>query len=194
MSATSEVQICSNALLLLGQRPISSLNDPDGSAGDSVILAANFWPMVRQAVLRSHPWNCAMKRVALAPDSVAPAFDWSYAFTLPGDYMRTWTVGRDGDAPEWMVENGKILLDNAVCYLRYVFDNTDTTTYDGMLTLALTSGMAAAMAYPITKSQTEQDSMIKLHQFHLKQARTVDGQEGTGEQSPDSPLISVRGR
>ena len=194
MSATSEVQICSNALLLLGQSPISSLSDPDGTGSSSVLLCANLWPMVRQSVIRSHPWNCCMKRVVLAPDSATPAFDWSYQFTLPGDNLRVWTVGTDNVALEWFIENGKLLQDDAVCYLRYMFDNTDVTTYDAMLTLAMTSGMAAALAYPVTKSQTNQDAMVKLHQFHLKQARTVDGQEGTGEQSPDSPLIRVRGR
>jgi hypothetical protein len=32
------------------------------------------------------------------------------------------------------------------------------TKYDSMLTLAMTSGMAAVLAYPITKSQTQQDA------------------------------------
>jgi hypothetical protein len=194
MSATSDVQICSNALLLLGQRPISSLTDTAGTAGDSVVLASNLWPMLRTAVLRSHPWNCAMKRVALSPDAVAPAFDWTYAFTLPGDNLRVWSIGQDNDSPDWFIENGKILMDDAICYLRYLFDNTDATTYDALLTLAMTSGMAATMAYGITKSQTQQDAMLKLHQFHLKQARTVDGMEGTGEESEVSLLIQARGR
>ena len=156
------------------------------------MLAANLWPMVRTAVLRAHPWNCAMKRVVLSPDVTGPPFDKTYAFTLPGDNLRVWTVGKDVDAPKWMVENGKIVMSEAICYLRYIFDNTDATTYDSMLTLALTSGMAAAMAYPITKSQTNQEAMVKLHTYHLKQARTVDGFEGTGEESPDSVLISAR--
>jgi hypothetical protein len=189
MSATSEVQICSNALLLLGQNPISSFDDE----GDSALLASNLWPTVRDAVLRSHPWNCAMKRVVLSPDLTPPAFDWSYAFTLPGDYLRVWSIGRDFDNPKFFVENGKILIDDAICNLRYIFQQIDITKYDSLLILAMTSGMAAVLAYPITKSQTEQDAMMKLHQFHLKQARTADGQEGTGEESTDSPLIQVRG-
>jgi len=190
MSATSEVQICSNALLLLGQNPISSFDD----AGDSALLASNLWPTVRDAVLRSHPWNCAMKRVILSPDVAKPAFDWPYAFSLPGDYLRVWTVGRrDDNPPEYEVEGGKILLNDAICYLRYIFQQTDITKYDAMLILALHSGMAAIFAYPITKSQTEQDAMLKLHISHLKLARTLDGQEGTGENSGVAELILARG-
>jgi hypothetical protein len=68
--------------------------------------------------------------------------------------------------------------------MRYIQQLTDVTKYDSMLTLAMTSGMKAVLAYPITKSATrQQDASIKLHEFHLKQARTVDGMEGTGERA-----------
>lgn len=190
MAASSEVAICSNALLLVGQRPINSFGDD----GDPALLCSNLWPTVRDAVLRSHPWNCAMKRVALAPDAVAPAFDWTYRFQLPGDFMRAWSVGRDDDSvPDWAIENGYIVMDSAICYLRYITQLTDVTKYDSLLTMAMTSGMASVLAYPVTKSQTQQDAMMKLHQFHLKQARTADGMEGTGEASDVPELIKARG-
>lgn len=189
MSATSEIQICSNALLLIGSRTISSFADE----GDPTTICSNLWPTVRDAVLRSHPWNSAMKRVALAPDATAPAFDWAYRFQLPGDYLRAWTVGSDGESPDWNIEDGYILMDDAICYLRYIRQLIDVTKYDSMLTLAMTSGMAAVLAYPLTKSQSNQEAMVKLHQFHLKQARTVDGMEGTGEEGQVSELIRVRG-
>jgi len=190
MAASSEVQICSNGLLLVGARPISSFGDD----GDPALLCSNLWPSVRDAVLRSHPWNCAMKRVALAPDAIAPAFDWSYRFQLPGDYLRAWVVGRDDESPAWQIEEGYIVMDDATCYLRYIKQLTDVTKYDSLLTLAMQSGMAAVLAYPITKSQTQQDAMVKLHQFHLKLARTVDGMEGTGEDGEVSALIAARGQ
>lgn len=191
MAASSDVQICSNALLMLGASPISSFAED----GDRALLCANLWPTVRDAVLRSHPWNCAMKRVALAKDTVTPDFDWAFRFQLPGDCLRVWTIGRDdSNTPEFMVENGFIVTDEAICYLRYIQQLTDVAKYDSMLTLALTSGMKAILAYPITKSAVEQDSAIKLHQFHLKQARTVDGMEGTGEAEQVSDLIMARGR
>lgn len=190
MAASSEVQICSNALLLVGGRTISAFTDD----GDPATLCSNLWPTVRDAVLRSHPWNCAMKRVVLAADAVAPAFDWAYRFQLPGDFMRAWVVGRDDESPRWQIEDGYVVLDDKVCYLRYIRQLTDVTKYDSLLTLAMTSGMAAVLAYPITKSQTQQDAMTKLHQFHLRLARTADGMEGTGEESEVSTLIAARGR
>lgn len=190
MPASSEVQICSNALLLLGSRPISSFSDD----GAPATICANLWATVRDAVLRSHPWNCAMKRVALAADATPPAFDWAYRYQLPGDFLRAWVVGRDDESPQWMIEDGYIVMDDAICYLRYIRQLTDVTKYDALLTEAMTSGMAATLAYPITKSQANQKAMLELHQFHLKLARTVDGMEGTGEAGQVPELIAARGR
>ena len=78
---STAVQVCSNALLTLGQAPINSFED----LSDRQLAAANLYPQIRDGVLRSHPWNCAVKRVVLSPDSQPPAFEWLYAYSLPGD-------------------------------------------------------------------------------------------------------------
>lgn len=188
--ATSDVQICSNALLLLGAEPISSFTEESENTG--ALLCANLWDTVRQSVLRSHPWNCATKRVVLAPETTAPAYDWGYSFLLPGDWLRTLSVGQIGESIEYQTEDNRILMDDAVCYLRYVFDQEDVPKYDSMLALAMTSAMAATLAYPITKSASQQEAMVKLHEFHLKRARAVNGQEDTPEEFGDFPVLSAR--
>src|SRR3546814_9999800 len=68
---TTEVSICSNALLRLGADPINSFDEADnfGSNIERARLCANLWPNVRRQVIRSHPWNCATKRVVLSPDA-----------------------------------------------------------------------------------------------------------------------------
>src|SRR5262245_34886808 len=88
----SVVNICSNALLSLGAQPINDLAEDS----DRARLAANLWEPVRDYVLRRHTWNCAVKRVALAPDVAAPAFDYAFQFTLPPDFMRLLSVGESG--------------------------------------------------------------------------------------------------
>lgn len=190
MAATSDVQICSNALLLLGDETIASFDEETSRA----TLAANLWPTVRDAILRSHPWNCAMTRVALAADSTPPAFDWDYQFSLPGDCVRVWTVGRRDDPPvDWHVEGTKLLCNVEIAYVRYIRRLSDAAAYDALLTEALTTGAAKRFAYPITKSISTAEDMAKLHEQDIRKARTVDGQEGTGEDSTDSALIRVRG-
>lgn len=186
--ATSKVQICSNAMLLLGQESIASFSE----ASDRATLASNLWDNSRQAVLRSHPWNCAIKRDALAPDATAPAFDWTYQFTLPADCLRVLSVGQDGDVTEYKIEGRKILIDDNPAYLRYIYDNKDVASWDAMLVEAMTRYMAFSMSYPLTKSTSLRDSMFAEFNKLLKQAKAIDGQEDTPDDVGDFPFLAVR--
>lgn len=186
--AATEVSICSNALLLLGAQPINSLSE----ATDRARAASNLYPMVRNYLLRSHPWNCAVKRVALAPDTETPAFDWDFQFTLPSDYMRTLSVGESGMEADFKIEAGKLLCNENPAYLRYIFRNENPGTWDDMLVWGCTQAMKAALAYPITQSASLEDLVEKACEQVLKKARAVDGQDDTPETLGDSPLLNAR--
>lgn len=186
--ATSTVQIASNALLLLGDRPINSFDEDS----DRALIASNLWDNARQAVLRAHPWNCATKRVALAPDALAPDFDWAYQFSLPGLCLRVLFVGQRDAPDDYKIEGRKILADVNPLYLEYLFDNTDVASWDASLVQAMEAYMAARMAYPLTKSNTTREAMFAEYEALLKLARAVDGQENPSETAGDTPLITVR--
>lgn len=186
--ATSSVQICSNALLLLGDSPISSFDDD----AERALLASNLWDNARQAVLRSHPWNCAKAMVALAPEASAPAFDWTYQFALPGDCLRVLFVGQMAEPDDYSINGRRILADGNPLYLTYIYDNQDVASWDALLVEAMQRYMAFSMAYPITKSGTLRDSLWQEYQAVLKQARNVDGQEEPPEQAGDFPLMQAR--
>lgn len=187
MSAT-DVSICSNASLMLGGKPINDLFE----ANDRTRLAANLFPMVRDYVLRRHPWNCAVKRVVLSPDSTAPAFDWAFQYTLPSDYMRTLSVGEAGLEEEFKIESGKLLCNANPVYLRYIWRNEVPATWDPMLVWAMTMSMRAVMAYPITQSTSMEQLVESVLVDVLKQARAVDGQDDTPDTLGDSPLRNAR--
>lgn len=186
--ATSEVQICSNALLLLGDDPISSFSEDS----DRALLASNLWDNARQAVLRSHPWNCAKEMVALASESTTPAFDWAYQFLLPGDCLRVLSVGEDGYPDDYIIKGRRILAAVDPLYLTYITDNEDVASWDSLLVEAMQRYMAFAMAYPITKSTSLRDSMYSEFSKLISQARNVDGQEEPPQTVGDSPLLAVR--
>lgn len=187
MPAT-RVSICSNALLLLGDETIASLEE----SSDRAVLAANLYESTRDSTLRSHPWNCAVKRVLLAPETGAPAFGFSKSFLLPGDWLRTLQVGDDYEAPAFRNESGRILANATALPLRYIWRNENESTWDAMLIEAMELAMAAKMAYPITQSTSQQEARETLLANHLKKCRAVDGQEDPPEELGDYPLLAAR--
>lgn len=191
--AATDVSICSNALLLLGSQPINDLAENN----DRARLASNLFPAVRNYVLRRHPWNCATKRVALAPKVRTAAEeaanpDWAYSFTLPPDFMRALAVGEYGAEADYRIESGELLCDDNPALLRYIWRNENPGTWDDMLVWGMTVSMKAVMAYPITQSTSLEQLVEEALKEVLRTARAVDGQDGTPETVGDSPLLQAR--
>lgn len=185
--ATS-VSICSNALLILGAQPINSFDD----ANDRARIAANLYPQVRDEMIRAHAWNCAIKRVILAPDVSTPPFDYAYQFTLPGDWVRTLSVGEYGQEFDYRSEGRRILADTNTLPLRYVFSNTNEGSWDAGMIESVTMRMAARMAYAITQSAALSEQLAKESEYVLRRARAADGQDDPPVTFGDFPLLSSR--
>lgn len=185
---TSAVSICSNALLDVGAQTIASFDE----SSDRATIVANRWESVRDAVLRSHPWNCAVKRVILAPEVGTPAFDYAYAFALPGDWLRTLQVGEYGQEIDYKTESGTILAHVTALRLRYIWKNTEPASWDAMLVEAMTKAMASAIAYPITQSASLAQLKEQEYRDFMKQTRAVDGQDDPPEQLGDTRLFNAR--
>lgn len=190
MSMATGVSICSNALLMLGAQTINDFADQLNL--DRAKLCANLYPTVRDDMLRSHPWNCAIKRAALAPDAVAPAFGYTHSFELPADFMRVLEVGTNGSQIDYLVEGRTIQADTTVLELRYVFRNEVENTWDAHLVKLVTLAMAAALAYPVTQSSALQQSFEQKLEMTLKRARAVDGQEDPPQTLGDERLLRAR--
>lgn len=192
--ASSAISICSNALLMLGEAPISSFTEEgQPSQLDTARLCANLWPSVRDYVLRSHTWNCATKRAVLSPETTAPAFGYTHKFALPGDWLRNIEINDNvASVVDHVVESKKLLMNGNVCRIRYVWRNEDTGSWDPMLVHACELAMAAKLAYPVTASTTKQEIQENLFQNALRMARAVDGQDESTAQFGDMPLLEAR--
>jgi hypothetical protein len=188
----SDVEICSNALLLLGARTIASFTE----VSDAAKLCANIYPLAKRDILRRHNWNCCLKRVVLSPEVTNPAFDWKYQFARPNNWLRTIQVGYRGDELEYVMEGVRILANTNVLPLLYVADVTEGE-WDSLLVNVMVKRMEMDLAYPITKSTSLRDSLKQ--EFYAKgvgvlaQAKTIDGQENPPEDWNDSPFLQVRG-
>ena len=183
----SKITICSNALLQLGAATISSFDE----GTDLSKLCSNLWEQTRDGVLRAHPWNCATKRVSLAPTAASPVYEFAFAYNLPGDFLRLADADTDFN---YKVEGRQVLADENPLLIKYIFKNKDVPSYDALLIEALTAAMKAALAYPVTKSTTKESETLALYLERLRLARAIDGQEGTPDAIGNSQLLHARRR
>jgi len=168
----SVVDICNSALNHIGGNNITSLTEDSKPAR---ILNQRYEP-VRDAVFRAHPWNCLVARTDLAADSTAPAFDFSYQYTLPSDCLRVLQAQYLDTV--FKVEGRKILTDESTFNLIYIKRETDTAQYDSLLKDALSARLASEIAYPLIASSVVANTMLQVYDQKVREARFVDATEG----------------
>lgn len=187
--AATDVEICSNALILIGDKPISTFASAQGPRAD---VASNLYTNLRDATLRMHPWNSSRKRVSLAPLVTTPAFEWAYQFQLPADFIRLVQIGELGETIYYEIEDGKLLSNETEIKLKYIYRNEVVASYDSLFTQTLIAHCAWAFAYPLAKSQALRDGMQAYMNQMLQQARTINGQEKLSETMGDEALYRAR--
>ena len=174
----SVVDICNGALNQLGGTTILSLTEDSKNAR---ICNARY-TQVRDALFRTHPWNCLQLRASLAKDATAPAWGFSSSFTLPADCLRLlYIVDFDSN---YKVEGRKILSNTSTMKILYISRITDPNEYDELLRETLSASLAADIAYGVTSSNPVAQNMYTLFQDKLRDARFVDSTEGQNN-APD---------
>jgi len=188
----STVEICNNALIALGAETIMALTENSKAAR---LCNARF-ASARDAVLRAHPWNCAMARTSLAQESSSPAFGYSYRYQLPGDCLRViQAYGADKEPiDDWQVEGRSLLCDEATVYIKYIKRVTDPNQLDSLCREAISARLAAEIAYALTQSRTAEKNMWEIYNgLKLTEARAIDAQEGTPVDESEDSWLTVRG-
>jgi hypothetical protein len=188
----SVVDLCNKALDKLGQGPITSLDDNTKAAR----LCSRNWPLVRDAVLRAHPWNFAITRDVLAPvelTTTEAAKQWGFTnkFAWPADMLRLVEV-RDLSTGEYQVEGRAILANATALYIRYVQREQDPNKYDSMFIDAAAAYLAFEMCESITQSTSKKEALWQEYKDRLPDAKGIDGQENPPAQFEEDEWIAVR--
>jgi hypothetical protein len=190
----SEVELCNSALLQLGQSAITSMDD----ASNAARLCKRFYPSVRDAVLRAYPWRCAIAFQNLgllagvdAIPSTATAF--SYTFQLPVSPWCLRALLINGDRTlSWEVIGRKLLCDESSVNLRFIYRVTDPGNFDALLEDAISSRLASLLSFPITGNPEMSKTLYALYMEKLREARSIDSMEGSGEELESDDLLTVR--
>lgn len=178
--AVSETDICNMALMKIGAKPPIVRRGEDS---DNARLCNRFFDVVRDAVLRSHPWNCAIHRTTITALSTTPDSDWDNQFQLPVNpwCLRILQVGTLKDQlVRWRVEGRRLLCNESSVPIVYVKRITDTNEFDALLLDAFVLKLAIKIAMPLTQKAEVAGGLIReLEEISLPEARSIDGQESS---------------
>ena len=171
----SVVDICNSALNLIGASNILDLTEDSKAAR----ICNQRYTFVRDATFRSHPWNCLLRRVTLAPDTETPDFDFSNQFTLPTDPFCLRVLQLQDQDLVYKVEGRKILANSTEIKMLYVARVEDPNEYDQLLIEAISAKLAADICYALVNSANLMVQLNTMYKAKLVEARFVDANEGT---------------
>lgn len=120
---------------------------------------------------------------------LAPAFEFTYQYTLPTDYIRVAKI--NDSTAKWKVENGFLLADVTTIKLLYVYKLTDTTKFDASFVEAMAARMAAEMAIPLNRGDA-MAGMWQLYDRKIRECRGRDLQEESKYTQDTTVLTEVR--
>jgi len=177
------VTICNLALQMVGIPTITNMEETNNNAR----LCRLFYPVLRDRVLRDHPWSFAeavSKLEVLAEGSPDPAYP--YMCALPGDVIR---VRRLTSGRPFRMHAGKILVTEYPEEAVYTRREEDPNKFDVLFVEALQYSLAAELGMANTRNTNLIGMYRQEYERRLQQARSVDSQEnryslqGTGKRS-----------
>ena len=169
--ATS-ISIVNSALIKLGADTISSLTQDTKAA----ILANAVFTDLRDEVLRSHPWNFAIKRAEWSPTANTPVYEYDYEYDLPSDCLRV--LDPEYDSTDFVIEGRKLLTNESTLKVRFIYRHTDPSEWDAMFCQTLSWRLAQELAFALTQSSERAEQMEREFRKSLSMARSMDGAEG----------------
>lgn len=182
--------IANYALAYLGEPKISSIDDTNSKPART---CKQFLDITIKEVLRSHRWNCAIKRATLTRLGTAPNHHYDYFYALPTGFLRLLELNGEphNDSDEFFeLENNKLATNSDTAEIRYIH-NIETTDFDPLLAKAIALSLASTIAVPLTSKIELQTQCFTLFERAIGKARQIDAIEvGTREGRPMERFMS----
>ncbi|MCA0211391.1 MAG: hypothetical protein LCH74_20220 [Proteobacteria bacterium] len=186
------VEISNLALSKLGED--DQLIDPDDDTKPARSIKA-VWNSVRDAVLRRHLWNFAMKRALLSRLVAAPAFGFAHQYQLPDDFIRLDIDELDTNVlRKWSLEGSRRLLCDATgpIEVRYVARIAETGDWDALFVEAFACRLAFQVCDRLTGDRGRKQDCWSSYVSAIREATGVDGRENPPVDMMDSSWVTAR--
>lgn len=172
---SSKVEICNNALALLGDDiNIVSLSDASKAGKYCNLL----WQSSLDHVLRSYAWRFSIKRWSLPKTTEKPTYGEGNVFVYPPDMLRL--LKTEDPNTIYSVEGDRIISDVDTFNCIGVRRVSDTAKFDPSFTNALTLYLASRLCQPITGDTSLQKLLLEEYNVIIEQAKTSSSFESAG--------------
>ena len=144
----------------------------------------------KKRLLSEHPWSFALKsqrlnRLSQTPDILT---GYQYAFQLPTDLIRIWSVQGHGN----YILEGNLLLSNQTELLCTYIYNVDEVNLPPHVVKSLEYMLASEFAVPVTEDTAKAIYYEKKATDATNKAMGIDSQNRPQISIIDSPLIDAR--
>ena len=180
----TDIEICSNALIMVGHGPIASFTD--GGAGANT--AAALYNTTYESLLSQYRWRFASAKQTLNKLTASPLNEWTNAFQLPSNYIVAIGIHPRVD---YEIYEDKILTNASAIDLDYIFKPSESKL-PGYFQRLLEFNLASVFAIPVTDNSTKAEEYRKMYEDQLKRSRYTDSQARPVDAIYDSPLIDAR--
>jgi hypothetical protein len=196
------ITICSDALLMLGAKAISSFND----GTDESSVCDRLYPDIRDSTLMMYPWSFSFKKIQLARLVTAPGSVWKYAYQLPGDRLgnprAVYDTAAVGGTPrkDWEIQGDQLLTNLEAAFIDYQYSVGEFAMPQYFVQL-LKYQVAWHIAEPITE-QAEKAGFWRRMALgepgengrggYFRQATQIDGANNAVKVIDDYTLITAR--
>lgn len=196
----SVIQIANRALTKLGAARIISLDDNNKQAR----AISSCFEDLRDAELRAHRWQFAIKRDSLPASTDAPVYGFQYQYPLPSDFLRLDMIADQYpdaimddyigvETAEWAIEGNMILTSmSAPLKIRYGAQITDPNQWDALFREALACRIAADICEDLTQSDTKKTNAWAEYKMAINTAIRTGAIERPPQMPPDDNLILSR--
>ena len=180
----TKIGLISKALVLLGEKPLESLNDRRYGA----TVGNNLFELIYEDELTSNRWRFAMKKGALSQLVAEPLNEWQYAYQLPSDMLLPITTYPSSN---YEIYADRIYTNNNEVELDYLF-KPEISAIPAYFALLMAYALARDMVKPITESDNGVDIWRGKYNFQRNRAMFADAQGRPNKPITDSPFTQVR--
>lgn len=196
------ITICSDALLMIGAKAITSFND----GTDESSICDRLYPDIRDSLLVMYPWSFSTKKIQLAQLLTAPGSVWRYAYQLPGDRLNNPRAVYESSAigspvrKDWEIQGDQLLTNLESVFIDYQYSVGEYAMPQYFIQL-----LKYMVAWHIAESLTEQQEKAAKWQRvavgdpsengrggFFRTAAQIDGQGNPSRAISDFTLVEAR--